>query len=381
MTHFPIPMLPVLSTNGWRFPVRRHNVEEVFSGMSVLNLESGTAAITLALELSGVNSSSEVLIPSYNCKSMREPVWVHGAKDVLYAVREDLTVDLSDIESKLTARSKAILVPHFFGFMQPMEEIRRLCTRNNLVLIEDCAHALYKSAACRDIGTHGDFVVGSATKFYPVAEGGFLASPSCDLGAVCSLSSRSLKRDLKALVNCLELSFKYRRLPIFRYVFGALFWAANRWRTSSTTASVEAKPNNTRRLEYIDADNYKRPMTRTAGAITRCYSQKYSVQRRQLYYSLICEAIGRLSRCRVLFPKIESAIIPYMVPVLIADPEETFPVLKRSGMPMYRWEDCGQSDCPVSNRYARELIHLPCHEQLSRDEIDRMVGLLGKHLA
>ncbi len=381
MINAPVPVLPVMSTKGWRFPIAKNTVEDVYSGMTVCKVESGTSAIALALGLSGIDSLSEVLVPAYNCKSMREPVWVHGAQDVLYAVHADLSIDIADVESKLTARSKAILVPHFFGFPQPMRDIKRLCAENDLTLIEDCAHVFYRMPGGDSIGTNGDYIVGSATKFFPVTDGGFLASSSHDLSVIRDRGNSSIKRDLKALVNGLEISFKHGRLPVLRFVFSPFIRMVSRLREQADEVSGATVEQAARQLDHIDRENYGRPMTRTARVIVGFCSPENAVDRRRLNYIRLCQVVAGLSRCEALFPEIPSATIPYMVPVIISDPEETFPVLKRSGFPMYRWENCGRSDCEISNRYTRELIHLPCHEQLTSDELERMIELLQRHLA
>ena len=380
MTDCRIPVLPVMSTRGWGFPTRGGSVEEFFAGKTVFKVESGTAAIALALGHAGVDSSSEVLIPSYNCRSMREPVWVYGARDVLYAVRPDLTIDLADIQSKLTKRSRAILAPHFFGFPQQMKDIKQLCSDHGLVLIEDCAHVLFRLKGNDEVGTYGDYLIGSAPKFYPVVDGGFLVIQPNNPGKELDVHKHSIKRDTKSLVNCLEASFEYGRLPVLRPILGAIFRIAERMRKGKRGVSTGSAPQVERQFEHIDPEHFGWAMSRTSRVIAYFYSSERAANQRRLNYIRLCQAVSEIRRCRALFPAIGASTIPYMVPVIIEDPEQTFPALKYHGLPMYRWEDCGSSDCPVAGRYSRELIHLPCHEQLTDHDVELMIGLLREHL-
>ena len=64
---------------------------------------------------------------------------------------------------------------------------------------------------------------------------------------------------------------------------------------------------------------------------------------------------------------------PYMFPLLLDEPEPAFSRLKRSGVPIWRWDDMVVSRCATANRYRQRLLHLPCHQTLSDDELDWMM--------
>ena len=59
---------------------------------------------------------------------------------------------------------KAILITHFLGFPQPIDEIKRICNERNLFLIEDCAHAFLSSYNGNPLGSYGDIAVFSLLK-------------------------------------------------------------------------------------------------------------------------------------------------------------------------------------------------------------------------
>jgi dTDP-4-amino-4,6-dideoxygalactose transaminase len=140
-----------------------------------------TSALFLALHLAGVTQGDEVLTTAFACLSTNSaiaqvkatPVWV----DVTPG---NVIVDLADLESKITDKTKAVILYHVAGYPGPAKEISDLCKKYNLVLIEDCDNALLAEQDALTVGTHGDFAIYS---FYPnrqinTTEGGALACRS-----------------------------------------------------------------------------------------------------------------------------------------------------------------------------------------------------------
>ena len=66
---------------------------------------------------------------------------------------------------KITPKSRAILVYHQYGFPQNMDKILDVASKYNLVVIEDCAHAIYSKYKDKIVGTFGDFAIYSFSKF------------------------------------------------------------------------------------------------------------------------------------------------------------------------------------------------------------------------
>ena len=70
--------------------------------------------------------------------------------------------------------TKALLLIHYFGFPQPVEAIRDLCISRDIVLIEDCSHALFSCYQEKPLGTFGDVAIFSQRKTLPLPDGGAL---------------------------------------------------------------------------------------------------------------------------------------------------------------------------------------------------------------
>ena len=101
-----------------------------------------------------------------------------GAKPIFADVDvENGNILVSSIEEKITEKTKAILVVHYAGYPVDIKRIRKLADKHNLLLIEDCAHALGATFENKYVGTFGDFSIFSfqAIKHLTTIDGGFLS--------------------------------------------------------------------------------------------------------------------------------------------------------------------------------------------------------------
>lgn len=151
---------------------------EQFGLANVLAMSSGTAALHLAMLLSGVNPGDEVITTSMTAEPTNTTILQVGAKPV-FADVDATTGNLSPsaVESLITKHTKAICVVHYAGYPARLNELRELADRYGLSLIEDCAHALGAEYNHQPIGSIGDYAIFSfqAIKHMTTIDGGMLA--------------------------------------------------------------------------------------------------------------------------------------------------------------------------------------------------------------
>ncbi|AKB38023.1 Putative aminotransferase, DegT family [Methanosarcina siciliae C2J] len=109
-----------------------------YLGRSSVAVSSGTSALHLALIALGISENDEVILPSYTCVTVPFPILYQKAKPILTDINDDFNISAEDIKTKITDKTKAVIVPHMFGYPADMDEIRELCIENDLYLIEDC---------------------------------------------------------------------------------------------------------------------------------------------------------------------------------------------------------------------------------------------------
>ena len=162
-------------------------------------VNSCTAALHLSLVAAGLSAGDEVITtPLTFCATVN--VILHAGATPVLADVDPLTmnIDPEQIERRITSRTRAVLIVHFAGRPCAMGAILDLCQRHNLLLIEDCAHAIETTWHGRHAGTFGDFGCFSfyVTKNATTGEGGMVLARAKDaLDRVRVLALHGMTRD------------------------------------------------------------------------------------------------------------------------------------------------------------------------------------------
>lgn len=138
-------------------------------------VNSGTAALHLALDAIGLRAGDEVILPTMTFAATAEVVRYFNATPVLVDCQSDtLNIDPQRIERAITPKTKAIIPVHFAGHPCDMDAIMEIARAHKLAVIEDAAHALPARYYGRMVGTIGDITCFSfyATKTITTGEGG-----------------------------------------------------------------------------------------------------------------------------------------------------------------------------------------------------------------
>ena len=159
-------------------------------GVKCLAVSNGTAALHIACLALGVGPGDEVIVPGQTFIADLNVVKMCGAEPVLAdvaSIEDDWAMSPSDIEAKITPRTKAIMIVHYAGYACDMDAICDICRRHKLPLIEDCAHAPGADYKGRKLGTFGDVGCWSffTNKNLSVGEGGMVNVKTDELYQRC----------------------------------------------------------------------------------------------------------------------------------------------------------------------------------------------------
>jgi dTDP-4-amino-4,6-dideoxygalactose transaminase len=163
-------------------------------------VSSGSAALELALRALDVAGADEVVIPTYVCAALHHAVTRVGATPVLAeADPATLSVDPADVERRLSARTKCVIVPHAFGLAASLQRFDAL----GVPVIEDCAQAIGATDDGRPVGSRGRLSIVSfyATKMLTTGEGGAVAGPRDLIERVRDLRDYDERLDLAPRFN------------------------------------------------------------------------------------------------------------------------------------------------------------------------------------
>ena len=148
---------------------------------------SGTAAYHLILAALGIGNGDEVIIPTFTMIATANGVSYTGAQPVLIdAEPESWNPDMSQLEAKITPRTKAIAVVHTYGHPAEMDAVRKIAQRHSFSVIEDAAEAHGAHYRGKPAGSLGDAAAFSfyGNKILTTGEGGMVTTNNAELARI-----------------------------------------------------------------------------------------------------------------------------------------------------------------------------------------------------
>ena len=189
-----------------------------FGNQNVLTLNSGTAALMLALRLANVGFGDEVISTAMTCTATNEPILAMGAR-IVWADIDPWTanIDPLDVERKITEKTKAIIAVHWGGYPCDLDELNRIARKYNIKLIEDAAHAFGATYHGQPIGSHSDFASFSfqAIKHLTTVDGGALVCRDTEaykrgkLLRWYGIDRESERKDFRCEEDVVEYGYKF----------------------------------------------------------------------------------------------------------------------------------------------------------------------------
>lgn len=125
----------------------------------VICVNSGTAALHLALSCLGLQTGDEVLVPTLTFAACFQAISATGAKPVACDIQEDtLSIDLHSAAQHVNDRTRAIMPVHYASHAEAIDEIYQFAKNHQLRVIEDAAHAFGTTTQGHLVGAEGDII-------------------------------------------------------------------------------------------------------------------------------------------------------------------------------------------------------------------------------
>lgn len=320
-------------------------------GIAVSN---GSGALDIAIAALGIGRDDEVILPTFTIISCAAAIVRAGATPVVVdADPMTWNMDISQLEAKITPRTKAIMVVHIYGLPVDMDEISRLAAKYGLLVIEDAAEMHGQTYRDRSCGSFGDLSTFSfyANKHITTGEGGMLVTDDPEIAERC--------RSLRNL--CFE--------PQQRFVHQELGWNL---RMSNLHAAVGVA-----QLERLDEFvARKRAMGRRytelladIPGIELPLAQTDYAENIYWVYGIVLRAEVPFD-AKVVMQKLAAAQIGTR-PFFWCMHEQ--PIFAKMGL-------FAGASCPVAERLARRGFYLPSGIALTESQIDRVSSSLREIL-
>lgn len=175
-------------TSGPKVQAFEAQLSALMDGRVVRSLNSGTAALEIALRLIGIQPGDEVITTPLSWVATANVIVLAGATPVFVDI-DPVTrnIDLDRIEAAITARTRAIIAVDLAGLPVDRDRLYAIAGQHRLRVIEDAAQSFGASWNGRPIGSFGDLVAFSfhANKNITTGEGGCLVLPDASLTGLC----------------------------------------------------------------------------------------------------------------------------------------------------------------------------------------------------
>jgi perosamine synthetase len=320
-------------------------------GIAVCN---GTAAIDAVVEALQIGPGDEVIVPTFTIISCVAQIVRNGAIPVLVD-SDPITwnMDVSQIEAKITPRTKAIMIVHIYGLPVDVEPVIQIAKRHGLKIIEDAAEMHGQNYRSKPCGSFGDI---STFSFYPnkhitTGEGGMILTDDDELADQC----RSLR----------NLCFQ----PGKRFVHEKLGWNLRMTNLQAALglAQLERLDEFVARKRHIGA-RYAALLTGLEGLQLPQVHTEYAENIYWVFGVVLDDEVD--VDAETMMARLASAGVgtrPFFCPM------HQQPVLRKMGL-------FSNTHLPHSERMYRKGFYLPSGMALQDDQIDRVVGALRECL-
>ena len=341
-----------------------------FEASDVLFVHRGRVAIWWAAKGLGLSAGDEVLVPAYHCGSEVEPLVRLGLKLCAIDVQDDLSISVDKVAAAVTDKTRAVYVIHYFGVAQDLAPLAQWCRERSLLLIEDCALALFSETDGTPVGNEGDAAIFSFRKTLPVPDGGALVLKNCRMSteAVLTPPPRRLIR------------FELGRL-LGQWARGHLpHWMSLRdGRKAATRAGAIDVPGG-RLLPLAGDDRFDEraaswAMSHAAQRICGGTDQTAVKAQRRANFERLSDRLQEVAGVRPLLSTLGGGTCPVVFPIECDERTALYGHLLECGVAAIPWwagfhEAIEWDAFPVARRLKESVVALPVHQGLGLEHMD-----------
>ncbi|HLZ31280.1 MAG TPA: DegT/DnrJ/EryC1/StrS family aminotransferase [Chloroflexota bacterium] len=312
---------------------------------SCVSVANGTDALHLALRAAGIGQGDEVITVAYTFIATTEAIVMAGATPVYVDIDPDTyLIDVSQIEARITPRTRAILPVHLYGQMADMDPIMQIAARHGLIVIEDAAEAHgaeYQGRRAGSIGQLGCFSFYFSKNLGAYGESGAVVTSDPELA---------------------------RRLRLYRDHGSERRYHHQEFGFNSRMDEIQAAVLRIK-LRYLDAWNEQRRAHAAAydrllaGANVRL--PVTAPERSHIYYLYVISCPDRDALQRALARREIATGIHFPIPTHLQ-------VASRS-------LGYGAGDLPHTERASREVLSLPMYPELSSAQLEWIAEAVHAH--
>jgi dTDP-4-amino-4,6-dideoxygalactose transaminase len=315
---------------------------------------------------------SRVLAPDYHMGNELRAIRAAGAQVELYTIARDGRPDLATLSRQAAKGADVLFTIHYAGWPQPIRELRALCDRHGLRLVEDCALALLSENEGASLGSFGDYAVFCLYKTLPVLDGGVLVQNRNGFAELEHLPMRRIGRAFE-IGQTMELWLERARSRAPRP--GAVL-AASKRRIGALLTALRVKRVPVGDVGFNPADADLAMSSWSERLLHRLDYEGIREQRRR-NFSLLAELLAESGIAP--WRELEAGVCPLFFPLLVKDKPTAARKLRDCGVIATElWNEGDPHSAPLEGSGAtflrRHVLELPIHQDVEESQI-RYVAL------
>ncbi|MEK6949700.1 MAG: DegT/DnrJ/EryC1/StrS family aminotransferase [Nanoarchaeota archaeon] len=313
-------------------------------------VNSGTAALHSSLYVTGIKEGDEVITTPFTFIATANTILMQRARPVFADIDEEtFNINPEKIREKITRKTKAIMTVDLYGQPCDYDEIKEISRKNKLILIEDAAQSVGAEYEGTKTGNLGDIAGFSfyATKNIACGEGGIITTNNKEYAENAKLF-RQHGRSKMSSYEYVNLGYNYR--------------------TTDISAAIMLE-----QLKKLDFINKKR--IENASYLSKGLQKIKGIQvpiikngRKHVFHQYTIRVDGfKLSRDKLLEHLTEKGIgngVYYPKPLHLLGHYKVF--------------GCKKGDFPVAEKACDEVLSLPVHPYLTKEQMDTIINTIAE---
>tara|TARA_B100000787_G_scaffold170232_1_gene165029 strand:+ start:1725 stop:2858 length:1134 start_codon:yes stop_codon:yes gene_type:complete len=326
-------------TLGKELEIFEKNFAKLIGTKFAVGVNSGTDAIKLSLKVLNVGYGDEVITAANTFVATVGAITEIGAKPVFVDCDDTFCMNVDQLESKITKKTKAIVPVHFTGYMTNMPKLKKISKKYNLPIVEDACQSILANINKKNAGTWGDF---GAFSLHPLKNINVWSD-----GGIITTNNKKHYYKLKLLRNhglidrdTVKINGYNSRLDTFQAVVGN--WLLPK-------AKLIAK----KRIE--NAKYYDQNFSKISKLMIPFRPKNFKL----VYHLYIIFAKDRDKLLKYCLAKGIEAKVHYPKPMYL---QESIKYLGHK-----------KGDFPITDRHTKEIITFPCDQHLSQEQMNYVI--------
>jgi len=350
------------------------------SNSNILYTYRGSCAIYNAIKTINMKNEEHVLMPAYQCGLETEMVLQAKRQVKYYKINFNLTIDLNDIKRKIDQNTRVIFIIHYFGFIQDLRELRKICDEKNIILFEDCAHVM-ESLLNSHRKIYSDIRIYSFKKTMPVVDGGALV-----MDKRFRMPNINTKYDkiwiLREVILCLYNNIKFTKPRLSSMIKAIIItpsiyiYRLIKWHIQKESVSKLKKKEG---HFFVNISNFR--MSKFSLKIMQTIKLKEAQIERRKNFEYLLKHLSKFKEFKPIFNHLPVTMIPLYFPIISKNRDILMKELSKSGIKTCMFGNnlhplVPRDDFTVAKELSDSNFCLSVHQGLTIDHMKYIIRVL-----